>query len=465
MNSSLQLYCELYRRGEYAHIPLGKFPSGELFYPTDKQIRAFTLLNDPITTIIGFGGSARAGKSILECTAIIIECMAYPDIAWGLARKELTTLKRTVLNTLFVQLKFYGVTEDEYKYNQQLNSITFNNGSIIYLIDTATKPSDPLNTRFGGLELTRAAIDESNETSIDVVNKIFERVGWRNNDKYGLKRKLFECFNPSKNHVYTRFYLPFRSGTEPEHKKFIASLPTDNPHPSVQEWVKDIIANGDKVTIERQVYGNFEYDDDPAALVDYDSISNMFTNDHVDAVGTKYISADIAMQGRDRFVAGFWEGMVCTIEIDMEKATGRSIELSLMQMKVERGVMNTNIVADSDGMGSYIESYIENLHAFRGNKRATEDEYMNIKSQCGFKLAEVINQGKIKIVCTQQQEALLKEELGTCLKRDRIDSDTQKKRLIPKDKMKALLGRSPDYMDMLLMRMVYEVEQEFDVFL
>ena len=178
-----------------------------------------------------------SGKSVIECVAIIMECLAYDGIAWGLCRKELTTLKRTVLLTLFKQFEFYGIQEEEYKYNQQSNDITFNNKSQIFLIDTAFKPSDPLNTRFGGFELTRAAIDESNETNPTVVNKVYERTGWRLNDVYNLKRKQFECFNPAKNHVYTRFYKPFRDGNETLSKKFIAALPSDNPHPSVQQWI------------------------------------------------------------------------------------------------------------------------------------------------------------------------------------------------------------------------------------
>lgn len=465
MNHSLEIYCELYRRGEYSSIPIGAYPDGTLFYPTKKQVKTLELLNDEKTTFVGYGGSARSGKSIIECVAIILDSFSYPGIAWGLARKELTVLKRTVLLTLFKQFEFYGVRDKEdYNYNQQLNTITFTNQSQIFLIDTAYKPSDPLNTRFGGFELTKCAIDESNETNLDVVIKLFERTGWRLNDKYGLKRKLFECFNPAKNHVYTRFYVPFRDNKESENKKFIVALPADNPHPSVKEWIDDIIATGDKVTIERQVYGNFDYDDDPSALCDYDSINDIFTNDHVQG-GTKYISADLAMQGRDKFVAGSWNGLICSIDIDMAKSTGKSIEISLKQLKIEKGVQNSNIVADADGLGNYIESYIKNIKAFHGNKRANDDQYANIKAECGFKLAEYINQGKIKIYCTDQQEAEIKEELSVCLKRDKIDADNQKKRLIQKDKMKDLLGHSPDYMDMLLMRMFFEVKKEYDIFM
>lgn len=458
-----EIYLELYKRKEYRHIPIGAYPNGDYFYMTEKQIRALELLNDETTTHVGYGGSARSGKSVIECTAIIFDCQAYEDIAWGLARKELTTLKRTVLITLFNQLTFYGFngvigklnSSNEYNYNQQLNKLIFANKSEVFLIDTAYKPSDPLNTRFGGFELTRSSIDESNETQLSVVNKLFERTGWRNNDKYGIKRKQFECFNPDKNHVYSRYWIPFRDNKEDEYKKFIRALPTDNPNPAVKEWVDDIIRTGDTATVERQIHGNFDFDDDPSKLCEYDAICDMFTNTHVDS-GTRRISSDLAMQGRDKWVTGYWEGLKVEVVTDKDKSTAREIELKLKEIKNTRGVGNSNIVADSDGLGAYLESYIKNIKAFHGGASPiNKKEFDNLKSECGFKLAEVINNRLIHVVCTPEQEEAIKKEISVCLKRDNVDLD--KKKLIKKEKMKELLGHSPDYLDMLLMGMIFYI--------
>jgi hypothetical protein len=457
----LEIYVELYKRGEYSSIPLGSYPDGTYYYATIKQVKALELLNDSTTTMVGYGGSARSGKSLIECTAIIFDCLAYPGVAWGLARKELTTLKRTVLITLFKQFDFYGIEDKDYNYNQQLNRVDLFNESVVFLIDTAFKPSDPLNTRFGGFELTRCAIDESNETNRDVIIKLYERTGWCKNDIYGLKRKMFECFNPAKNHVYKRYYKPFKDGTEPEFKKFIPALPSDNPHPSVQEWVEDIIKTGDTITIMRQVHGNFEYDDDPTVLCDYDAICDLFTNDHIQG-GSRYISADLAMKGRDKFVAGYWNGMICNVSIDMNKSSAKEIEMSLKDLKTVNQVGNTNIIADSDGLGAYLESYIRNIKEFHGNGIAKNKKlYGNKKDECGFKLGEVINNRLMKIVCSPAQEEAIKEELSICLKQEAVDGD--KRKLIKKDKQKEMLGRSPDYMDMLLMRMFYEIKSKVTV--
>ena len=460
MNHFTEIIIELYKRKQYSKIPIGKYPNGDFFYMTDKQIKVMELLSDDATTNIGYGGSARSGKSIIETTAILLDCLAYPDIAWGLARKELTTLKRTVLLTLFTQLEFYQINENQYTYNQQLNKITLFNKSDIFLIDTAFKPSDPLNTRFGGLELTRSAIDESNETDITVVNKLFERTGWRNNSKYGLKRKQFECFNPAKNHVYSRFYIPFRDKTESDHSTFIPALPTDNPNPSVHEWVEDMLKTGDIITIQRQIYGNFDYDDDPSALCDYDAICDLFTNDHVKP-GVKRISADLAMQGRDKFIGLLQNGGIVNVIIDKNKSTAKEIEEALTDKKKQYLVSNTNIVADSDGLGQYLSSYLKYIKTFHGGSTKMTNEnkkiYYNLKTACAYKLAEKINARELHITgCTKDQEERIKKEISMCLKRFKVDDDG-KLRILPKDKMKEVLGHSPDYLDALIMLQYWEV--------
>lgn len=461
MKHSTEILVELYKRGHYDKIPLGKYPNGDFFYMTDKQIRAVQLMSDDVTTNVGYGGSARSGKTIIEDTIILLDCLAYPGIGWGLGRRELTTLKRTTLLTLFGQFEFYGISENDYIYNQQLNKISLFNGSDIFLIDTAFKPSDPLNTRFGGLELTKCAIDESNETDITVVNKLFERTGWRLNAKYNLKRKLFECFNPSKNHVYNRFYEPFKNKKEPEHSKFIPALPADNPNPAVKEWIDDMMKTADEITIQRQIFGNFDYDDDPSALCSWDAILDLFTNNHA-TTGINRISADLAMQGRDKFIALLASGNRISVIVEKAKSSGKDIEDSLKGAALQYGVGNTNIVADSDGLGAYLDSYIKNIKAFHGGSTKMTGQskklYKNLKTACAFKLAEKINNRQILIECNSQQAEEIKKEISICLKRDNVDSDG-KIQLLPKEKMKEMLGHSPDYLDALIMLQYWELTQ------
>lgn len=400
-----------------------------------------------------------SGKTLLECFWIVFECLSYDGVGYALARKELSVLRKTVLLTLFNLLSYYNLVDGvDYKYYEQKNKLVFSNGSEIFLIDMAYQPSDPLYTRFGGLELTSAAVDESNESDINAIGTLFTRCGWRKNYEYGIKKKMLETFNPDKGHVYSRYYIPYRDKIEGVSRKFIPALPSDNPHPAVQEWISDVIAEGDSSRIQRLVYGNFDYDDNPDNLVEYSAICDIFANDKVEKKGIKYISADLAMMGRDRFVGVYWHGNVGTIEIDKLKSGGKEIEKDLRGMIRKHGVYNSNVVSDADGLGNYLESYIRNIKPFRGNKRAVNaKDYDNIKSECAWKLAEMINKREIKIICNDAQEQEIKQELSVCLRRDNTDSDEQKKKLIKKPQMKKELGHSPDYFDVLLMKMVFHL--------
>jgi hypothetical protein len=439
------IYVELYKRGEYAHIPIGRYSNGQYYYMTPKQVRALELLNDAITTQIGYGGSARSGKSVIECTAMIFDCQAYSDIAWGLGRKEFTTLKRTVLITLQNQLCFYGFEsvkgipkyDNEYNHNHELNKITFYNKSDIFLIDTFYKPSDLLNTRFGGFELTRCAVDESNETNVKVINKLFERTGWRNNDKYKLKRKLFECFNPEKNHIYTRYYSPYKNKKEPEHRKFIPALPTDNPHPAVK------------------INGNFDYDNDPNSMIDYESISNLFENNHVQKTGSKYIICDVARLGSDKAIITVWDGWVLIEYVIFDKSKTTEIQNAINALRGKHQIPVSRCLADEDGVGGGVVDNCK-IKGFVNNSKAINSQYYNLKTECGYKLAEVIDKMYFEADISDEEKERIQIELAWLKTFDRDKEN--KLRLLPKEKIKEGIGRSPDWLDCFIMRCRFAIK-------
>lgn len=89
---------------------------------------------------------------------------------------------------------------------------------------------------------------------------------------------------------------------------------------------------------------------------------------------------------------------------------------------------------------------------FVNNSKALDEEnYENLQAQCAFKLAERINKNGVHIVSQDlKQNELIVEELEQLKQKD-VDSDG-KKGIVGKDKVKAIIGRSPDYRDMLLMR-------------
>lgn len=420
---------------------------------------------DEETLFIGYGGAAFGGKSFLLCYWLTIMSIGYPGTSWGLGRRELVNLKKTTLVTLFKVFAECNIKPDtDYKYNQQDNVITFSNDSRIYLIDTAYKPSDPLYTRFGGLELTGCAVDESAETPYDAIKILFTRLGRRNNYKYGLKKKFLETFNPAKNHVYTRYYKPFKDENEKEAHRFVSALPKDNPSHEVEDYINDILKTSDIVTIERLIYGNFEFDDDPARLMEFDKIINVFSNSFVSS-GSKYITADIARFGSDKAVIMVWDGFRVIKIVSIDKCSVTELAERIRNLANEYHIPVSNIVCDEDGVGGGVVDILK-CKGFTNNAKPFEEndavvQYSNLKSQCYFHLSYKVNADGLFIVETPYKEVII-QELEQ-VKRHNVDKDG-KLSIIPKEKVKELLGRSPDYSDALMMRMCFELVPKVDVF-
>lgn len=436
-----------------------------VFKPSVKQSQALGYLFDDETNFVGYGGAAYGGKTNLLCYWETIMCIRYPGTAWGLGRRELSVLRKTALVSLFEVFNESNILPDrDYKFNGQENKITFTNGSVIFLLDTAFQPSDPLYTRFGGLELTGCGVDESAETDERAIDILFTRCGRKKNDVYNLPTKFLETFNPAKTHVYRRYFKPYREKSLPSHYKFVQAFPQDNPHPSAQSYVENIIKNGSKQTIQRLIYGNFEYDDDPAALMNYDAIVDIFSNTHV-KTGYRCITSDIARLGGDRIVIIEWDGFrgrVRTIEKVPLDVTADNIEAVRSYM----GIGKSDILVDEDGIGGGIvdfykcKGFVNNSSPLPNPENPSiKENFDNLKSQCYFRLAKRINDKMLYLQCEAWMKPLIIEELEQ-VKQKQLDSD-MKKGVVPKDKMKEMLGRSPDFADTLMMREWFELKPKF----
>ena len=454
---------------------------------TQKQTTAWDLLTDATTTELGYGGGARGGKSWLGAEFLNFMCLAYPETRWCIGRRQLKTLKATTLQTLFKVYKHHNLKDGEiYKYNQQDSIIYYSNGSRILLLDLAYAPSDPLNTRLGGLELTGGWIDESNEINIDVIETLQSRYGNWNNDLYGIKPISLETFNPERNHVYRRFYQPYRDGRETPEKKFIPALVTDNPH--VPQSYIEKLKQRPKAIRERLLYGNFDYNDDPTKIMDYDKILDLFTNTFVET-GEKFITCDPAGKGKDRTVIFVWEGWR-VIHIFSESQTDqKDLRLRLLKIAEKFEVPRSNICVDYSGIGAGVTDELE-CKAFQGGTKAVDTDeiedkkfddpsfvnpYVNLRSQSWFYAAEKVQKAEafisLESVNTENlsQDAvkdLIVEELDAMKEIQGTDS---KKRIISKGSatdsptkqtIKSILGRSPDFGDTFMMRAFFDLKSE-----
>jgi hypothetical protein len=307
------------------------------------------------------------------------------------------------------------------------------------------------------LEITGAFIDEGNQVT-DKAKAILGSRMRHNITEYKIVPKLLVTCNPAKNWVYRDFYKPFRDGNLLPHRNFIQSLVTDNP--DIDPTYYQNLLKLDKNSKERLLYGNWEYDDDPAALIGFEAISNIFTNTFVPS-GEKFITCDIARFGKDKTTIGLWEGYRVKIQ------TFKGLKVTEVAAKIEQlrqihGVPMSNIIADEDGVGGGVVDIL-GCHGFVNNSRPIENQktgepenYDNLKSQCYYMLAEIVNANQMYIDCEDgETKDMIVEELEQ-VKQFNMDKDG-KKRIIPKDKVKELIGRSPDYSDLLMMRMWFSL--------
>jgi phage terminase large subunit len=428
-----------------------KNPKVKLF---KKQIECFKHLEDKHTTEVLFGGGAGGSKTFTGCLWQIIRRLKYPGTRSVIGRSKLKNLKATTLNTFFeVAVDFCGLTpEVDFKYNASDSTITFYNGSVIYLKDLFLYPSDPLFTSLGGLEITDCFIDESSEVTEKAVNVLNSRIRYKLDEFNLIPKTLLTC-NPSKGWLYTQYYKPSLQNTLPGHRKFVKSLVSDNK--AISKHYVSQLEKLDKISKERLLFGNWEYIDDDALLFEYDNIMNMFTNTFVEQ-GQKYITCDVARLGADKTVIILWSGLRVEKIITFAKNTIPEIINEIKMLSQQNAIPNSRIIIDQDGVGGGVVDGINGCKGFTNGSKALKGEnYQNLKTQCFYKLAELVNDNKIYIEQNTHKQTII-EELEI-IKRDKIDKDQQKLAIEGKDIQKSKLGRSPDFADALMMRMWFEV--------
>jgi len=425
-----------------------------------------------------FGGGAGGGKSWLACEWLLTNCYFYPDSKWFIGRNELKRLMASSYVTFTKVCKFHNMPRDDWKLNGQYNYIEFFNGSRIDLLDLAYKPTDAMYERLGSLEYTGGFIEEASEVKFKAFDVLKSRIGRHKNTEFGLMPKMLLSCNPNKNWLYRVFYKPWKKGTLEDKYDFVQSLYKDNPH-TAKEYEESLGDITDNSTKQRLKFGNWEYDDDNDALVTYDSIQDLFTNT-LEESNDKYLTIDVARFGEDSIIAKFWKGLDC---YRIEKRNKQGLDVTTTDVKEwikEERIPMSHVGIDEVGVGGGLLDNLQGAKGFIANSSALEnpdahktkiikngmlvfttprENYASLKDQCGYMLADKIENKLMRISAKIEMDVRekIEEEIGQ-LKRKDSDKDGKLK-LIPKDEIKENIGRSPDYLDALMIRMLFELER------
>jgi hypothetical protein len=236
---------------------------------------------------------------------------------------------------------------------------------------------------------------------------------------------------------------------------YLPCLVQENPFIE-KDYIKALESTSDKVKKERLLKGNWDYDDNPNALCSYDFILAIFDNDLAIKNNRKYMTADIARFGSDRARIAVWDGwtVIETISFDISKTT--DIQRAITHLRRKHSIPKNRSIADEDGVGGGVVDNCGILGFNNGGRPFEGENYLNLQTQCGYKLAEHINRSEVGFeaeISTEEKEnvTLELEQLQTW------DADSDGKlKLKPKEQIKLDIGHSPDWRDLFLMRSYFD---------
>lgn len=448
---------------------------------SEVQELARQLFDDPQVVSIVFGGGAGGGKSFLIGLLCAIACKKYRGTRWGLARKELKSLKQTTLATLISKVhKTLGISEADYKLNLLDSTIEYSNGSQILLLDLTAKPSDPEMESLGSLELTGAFVDEVGEVNKKAFDVLSSRVNRWMNKEYGITGKVVASCNPSPGFVRQEYYDKYDQlggGRMQKWKNghvwvdgvrldaynaYVRSTVLDNPFidDNYVEGLRRLPPQEKKRLLE----GDWNYlDEDDSlfqmALVDkmtvyslpekfYDEEGNQIEEDGKPKKFNKYIGVDPSDSGKDDTVVTLVEeGVICE-QFEVKSPQGKDDIISffiagkIIAFAEKHGftkALARNITIEGNGIGAALRDALKTMGWTVQVYMAT----LQTRNDGFYEFMVDADEGKIKILNTVIEKGHLLRQLTA----HRYDLDTGKPRVTRKKELRQLLGRSPDHAD------------------
>jgi len=420
------------------------------------------LLTDRTTQEILYGGAAGGGKSFLGCEWLLWNCLSYPGTRWFVGRHHLSEIRKSTMVTMQKVMRKHRIPADYYNYNNQSVKTVFHNGSTIEGVDLMFRPSQSEFDSFGSTEYTGGWIEEAGAISVEAYEVSKIRIGRHMNGEYNIMGKLLITANPSRNWIYRTFYKPYKEQCLPNYRRFIQALATENDknEPGYIDRLETL--TGAKRA--RLFSGDWEFQNDERQLIESDAIVDLFTNSFIERdAQRKCLVCDVAMHGKDLFRVAYFEGDVLVEHSKMEKSGGKDVLTLIDRYRKKYAIPASCIVYDSDGVGAFIGKnggFIPGSRPLHGGMAAIKDkdgttDFYNLRSQCAFLLAEDINNYKIygEGVNNEEDIELLSDELAQI----RRVINSEKLRYISKDEVKAAIGRSPDFSDLLIMWKYYQI--------
>ena len=261
--------------------------------------------------------------------------------------------------------------------------------------------------------------------------------------------------------------LTFISGSIYENRKLLEVDPS---------YLGNLLAQDEQTQLQL-FKGNWKFVPSDLDIYKYPDFLGVFNNLYQTKGNDRFITADIALEGSDKFIVGFWEGKSLEDIMIINKSKGPEVIEAIAKMAKAHHVQNKNIIYDADGVGGFIDGYITGAVAFKNNgavievkdpvnNKTIKENYFNLKTQLYYRSGYAVSNGEYRI--SEEVAGRMYDDKMTvkqrfmherkAIKKDKVDGDG-KKRIIPKEEMKVILsGQSPDMFDMFMMREYFDLK-------
>lgn len=223
---------------------------------------------------------------------------------------------------------------------------------------------------------------------------------------------------------------------------------------------------------QRDLQGNWRFKSTGDDLIKWSHMEDFYNNIPQTTDGVRRVSCDVAFTGGDNLVMWLWIGNhienVFACKLD-SRQTIETVKAKLYEWEVRE----ENFTYDLNGVGQSFRGFFPKAMPF-DNNGAVDPKlkriYRNLKSQAAYLFAQDIIDGDISINPEllnlrfsgngfnrlALREILLKERKA--IRRDESRAD-QYWSLITKDIMKSIVGHSPDFIEAMLYRKIFDIKK------
>ena len=445
----------------------------ESFSISHKQREAFALMEDPSLIELLLGGSAGGSKTFLMGMIIAFYAKRYPGARFFVGRKTLKSLKQSTIHTLISKVHpMLGLNEDDCIMHFQSMELDYKNGSKVIFGELDYQPSDPDFARVGSLEIDMAFIDEAGEITLQAKNAIKSRVGRGvMANLYGIPGKVILSCNPSRNFLRQEYYDPYIAlggggfqkwqigETEidgekrPAYRGFLRMGAYDNPF--LPKTYIDNLKSLPDVERRRLLDGDWNYADDDTSMFRAGLLEKATTSrmpEQKVGVFDKFIGVDLADVGKDKTIFSLMDNGVLIdqreskVQMNWDNNSrlpmGRMVADELVEFAQRNGFTQhtaSHIAVEVNGVGASVRDFLRD----RGWQITEYIATHKSRSENYYQLMMDMDSGETKILNTVPNIDDLKRQLSS----HTYTMDNQVPNVVKKDKIKALIGKSPDQAD------------------